>query len=92
MNPKLTFLSAVATIPVKCSLCGSLREDLVAKLPIDMAGGWRRIITAAVSDGQPWIGLCETCVRYILAGFEVARRAEAGHPSAGGSEEPGGDR
>jgi len=93
-NPRRYYKAETATNPARCSLCDA-KPDIVVRLPIDLAFGWRRIISAAVDDAQPWVGLCEPCVAWLLDGFPEARASGARSDdtkSAGGSSEPGGER
>ncbi len=57
--------------PSVCSQCDQA-ADVLARLPlVGFLRGWRRLVGTAE---QPWIGLCERCVRELLDGFAPARR------------------
>lgn len=58
---------------LECSSC-DVTTDLLCRLPvIGLARG--PIVTGGSVESyeEPWIGLCETCVRRMLDGFAEAR-------------------
>jgi hypothetical protein len=55
---------------LRCSQCEQI-GDVLAKLPLTgFLRGWRRLVP---TPEDPWIGLCEGCVRALLEGFGPAR-------------------
>lgn len=66
------FLAPGIDEQLACSQCEQ-PVDVLAQIPLhEFMRGWRAILGKSKQD--PWIGLCETCVRKMLDGFPVARK------------------
>lgn len=68
---KVLYRAAPTGDALTCSSCGQPRE-LLLSIPITgFLRGWRQWLGA--SGVQPWIGVCESCLRQWVRGFRRAR-------------------